>query len=169
MATPKLTQFEGRDVLQTTVAIRNTGDGLSDALAVDPHEYHQGERVYVVLECDVEKLRFDPIPKTDALSRVHMLKAGNATIVDAALVADALSAQAERIRLAKEAEEGVQRMVLTDDQKAELVVAHREGLHEAAPEFGCEMCDEAKADAEAKDAPAEPTPIGGRKGRTKRT
>lgn len=122
MPTPKLTPFDGREVLNTTVAIRNAGDGLSKAMEIDPIELHHGDSVYVVLECEVEKLRFDPIKDTQALSRVHMLKAGVATLVDEALVADALDAQ----RRAIEEAAGVQRLPLgepgdTEDDEDEVL------------------------------------------------
>lgn len=92
-----LSKFEGREVMNVTAAIRNTGDGLSDAMNVDLVELHHGEKVYVVLECDVEKLRFDPIKDTNALNRVHMMKAVSATIVDEELVREALDEQQRRI------------------------------------------------------------------------
>src|SRR5262249_14836962 len=93
----ELTPFDGRQVLNATVAIRNAGDGLSQAMSIDPIELHHGEKVYVVLECDVEKVRFDPIKDTQALSRVHMLKAGTSVIVDEDLVRAHLDDMERRI------------------------------------------------------------------------
>jgi hypothetical protein len=150
-----LAHFEGRDVLRSTVAIRNTGDGLSEAMAVEPQEYHQGDRLYVVLECDVEKLRFDPIKGTDALTRVHMLKAGNAAVVDAALVAEALRLQAEKIRRAREQADGVQRIVLDNEQIEALRMEHTEEGHDL-PIFGCPLCSGDEPDP----ADVEPRSIG---------
>lgn len=92
-----LTAFEGRDVLSSTVAIRNAGDGLSKAMSVDPVELHQDQIVYVVIECEVEKIRFDRVPKTEGLERVHMLKAGRATLIDKSVVDAELDAQQRRI------------------------------------------------------------------------
>lgn len=97
----KLTPLEGREVLSATIAIRNAGDGLSQAMEVDPTELHHGETVYVVLECLVEKLRFDPIDKSDGLQRVHMLKAGRATMVDGTIVSEALDRQQAKIDAAQ--------------------------------------------------------------------
>ena len=108
-----LSKFDGREVLNTTVAIRNAGDGLSKALGVDPVELHHGEDVYVVLHCTVDKVRFDPIKDAeDCLTRVHMLKAGDATMVDGDLVAEQLEAQARRIEEA----DGVHRLPFDDNE-----------------------------------------------------
>lgn len=90
--------YEGHAVLGATVAIRNTGDGLSEAMAVDPIKLPLGTIVHVVVECEVEKHRYDPIKDSGgALQLVNMLKAGRATIIDNKAVARALDAQEKRI------------------------------------------------------------------------
>lgn len=91
-----LSKFETREVASVKAAIRNTGDGLSQSMSTDKVELHHGERVYVVLECLVDKVRFDPIKDSEQLDRVHMMKALDATIVDGELVADLMEAQVER-------------------------------------------------------------------------
>lgn len=91
-----LTPYKGHDVLTATVSIRNTGDGLSEAMKVDPVELDLGSVVHVVLECTVEKHRYDPVDKDNSsgpLQLVNMLKAGRATLIDSAVVRDALDAQ----------------------------------------------------------------------------
>lgn len=105
-------KFEGKEVTGVQVAISNTGDGLSDAMTVDTVELHHGDTVYVVLECTVNKVRFDPIKDSKALTRVHMLKAGDATIIDEQFVRDALDEQVTRI----EAAQGVHRMFGPDGE-----------------------------------------------------
>ena len=115
---PDLTPFEGADVVAATVAIRNTGDGLSQAMGIDPVEYHGGERLYVVLECDVVDLQF-PLADKDNVSgprvRKHILKAGHAVVVDADLVKGLIDTQADAIARAKEAAAGIQRLDFGDD------------------------------------------------------
>jgi hypothetical protein len=91
--TNKLAPFEGRDVIAATIAITNAGDGLSQAMAIDPKEMHHGDTVYVVLECEVVKIRHDEVKETDALTRVHVLKAGVGTIVDAEVVTEVIEWQ----------------------------------------------------------------------------
>lgn len=110
--TSKLSPFDGCPVVRTAIAVTKAGDGLSEALKVDPQEYHVGDKVYVVLECEVAAVRFKPVDKDtpDVLVREHTLRAGTATMVDGDLVATQLAEQAERIQLAKEAAEGVARL-----------------------------------------------------------
>ena len=102
MSDTKLSPFDGRPVVATTVAITGAGDGLSKAMKVDPQELHHSETVYVVLECEVAKVRFDRVDEdADDLIRVHMLKAGVATIVPKDLVNDALLEQRRKLDEAK--------------------------------------------------------------------
>lgn len=112
-----LSQFENHDVLASTVAITNAGDGLSKALAVSPQELHFGDKVYVVLECEMHRVRFDPIKDTQALARVHVLRAGTASLVDEKLVREVLDATEEAIERAQ----GVVRLPLgaTDPDPAD--------------------------------------------------
>ena len=83
-----LSSFEGRDVLQSSIKVTNAGDGLSDAMLVDPAEYHLGDSVYVVLECVVARVDYQALTGVDALRRVHTLRAGTATVVSPELVSD---------------------------------------------------------------------------------
>ena len=96
-----LTPYRDHNVVGATVQIRNTGDGLSDAMAVAPIELELGTKVHVVLECTVEKHRYDPIKDDpNALILVNMLKAGRATIVPKSMVNKALNTQEEAIAAA---------------------------------------------------------------------
>lgn len=115
MATkPALNAYEGRDVLQATIRVTNAGDGLSTALGIDPVEYRIGQTVYVVLECEVARVQFDELKDTDCLVRVHTLRAGTGTIVDAELVADVLSTQKEKNRKARDEADGVHELEFGD-------------------------------------------------------
>lgn len=109
----ELAPFAGRDVVQTAVKVTKAGDGLSAALAIDPRELNIGDKVTIVIDTEVSRVDFAPIKDTDVLVREHTLKAVGATIIDRDLVAAALDSQAERIQLAKEAAQGVQRLDLT--------------------------------------------------------
>lgn len=102
----KLTEFDGRDVLQATLTITKTGDGLSKTMAIDPAEYHIGEKLYVVMEVEVAKIRFDQIPDTECFKRVHITEAGTVAIVDGGVVADVLAQQKKKIESAA----GVERL-----------------------------------------------------------
>jgi hypothetical protein len=101
-----LMPYEDRDVVQSTIRVTNAGDGLSEALAVDPAEYHLGQKVHVVLETEVVKVTYDEIGDTDVLRRVHTLRAGIGTIVDEKVVAKVLREH----RVALERAKGVTRL-----------------------------------------------------------
>jgi hypothetical protein len=107
MTDTKLGTFDGRDVITTSVAVVN-GDGLSQALGIDPQVMHIGDTGVIVLEFVVSKIGFIEVKDTDVLNRVHTLKAGTATIIDRGVVADALDAQALKIERAR----GVERLPL---------------------------------------------------------
>lgn len=100
--------FEGRDVEQTSVAVTNAGDGLSQSLNVEPIVLRVGDVGAVVLEYTVAKIGFVPIPDTDVLRRVATLRAGNATLIDRTVVADVLDANLVKIERAQ----GIERLPL---------------------------------------------------------
>lgn len=107
MSGVKLSDFEGLEVTQSSIEIPDAAGGLRSALKVDPVELHKGDRVYIALECEVAKVRFDPVEKeklTGSQARVHVFRTVSAAIVGKELVGDALVAQAERIAQAKEIE-----------------------------------------------------------------
>lgn len=106
MAKAKLHRFEGREVIGTRIAITRAGDGLSKALAIEPEELTLGQKVYVVLECTVTKIAYEPVGDTDSLTRVQTLQAGAATTVDHDLVAEVLDDQQRRIEQAQ----GIERL-----------------------------------------------------------
>lgn len=110
-----LHKFEGRDVIATRIKVANAGDGLSEAMTIEPQELTHGEVVYVVLECEVDDVGFKRIKGTDHLARVQRLKAGTATIVEKSLVATVLEAQKVKIEEAK----GVKRLDFEEGDKDE--------------------------------------------------
>jgi hypothetical protein len=101
MTSTNLGEFEGEDVALANVKITNAGDGLSKALAVHPVLLHRGDKVHVVLECDVTDITFKAIKDTDVLTRVHTLRAGSATLIDEKAVRQALTATEEAIERAR--------------------------------------------------------------------
>lgn len=91
-----LQPFEGHDVIQASMRITRAGDGLSTALGIAPTEYHPGDKLYVLLECEVGRVSYDPIKDTDCLQRVHTLVAGVGTIVDGKWADKAIADQRKR-------------------------------------------------------------------------
>jgi len=105
-------------VIGAGVEIPNAGGGLNQAMAVEPVEYHTGETVFVVMECHVSKIRFDPVKDTNALRRIHTLVATTATLADKALVGDLLEQQRVKIEQAR----GVERLDFDPADEVEIVI-----------------------------------------------
>lgn len=127
--TKPLSDFEGKEVTQAKIIVTNTGDGLSQNLKIEPVEYHHGDIRLIVMEAEVVKVRFDPHAtkgddeeEDETLERVHIFRAGTALVVDDtqtnAAVLAAITAQKERIKQAKEAAEGTQRLDFPEDDPA---------------------------------------------------
>lgn len=155
----ELQEFEGKPVLGSAIKIRKAGDGLSEAMRLEPVELHKDDTVYVVLECKVGRIGFDPVKDIDAWTRVQDLVAGTATIMDSAVVKDAIAAQAtkneearEADRIAKEEARGTKRI----DSFIDLANDHDKGLHDT-PAPGCPNC--VATDAEGQPLEAALSPI----------
>lgn len=97
----KLNKFEGRDVIGARVAITGAGDGLSQALAIEPIALSLGQTVFVVIKCEVAAITMEEVKDTDSLTRKHKLTAGTSTLVDEELVGELLAAQQARIDAAR--------------------------------------------------------------------
>lgn len=168
--TSKLSDFEGLSVRQVGIEIPGAAGGLRDPLRVDPQEWHKGERLWVVFELQVSKVRFDSIDRDDPAGdqrRVHITDVLGSAIVERDLVADALAEQKRRVDAAKEAAAGIGHLPLDGGDEAR--AAHEDGLHASGLVPGCPLCDEeaaaiaAEAEADKGEAPPPaPTPIGSR-------
>lgn len=113
----ELTPFDGKKVIATTIKVTKAGDGLSSALAIEPQEMHLGQKVYVVLECDVEKVQFGSSSDSDdLLIRQHILATATATIVPRETVIEMLTAQRLKIERARDLAKGQHH--LTDENGA---------------------------------------------------
>lgn len=102
--------FEGARVTRSSVKVTNAGDGLSAAMNIEPVAYERHQRIVVVLDCEVTDVTFTDGDMSDAVTRVHKLKAGTAVVVERSLVAKMLDQQAEAIKQAKEDAAGIQRL-----------------------------------------------------------
>jgi hypothetical protein len=117
--TSSLKPIDGKAVIRSAIAVTNAGDGLSSAMKVNPQELHHGDTVFVVLECEVASVTFDPIDPQDLAGpqvRKHKLRAGAATLVDGDLVRSHIAAQKEVIDRAREKAAGVERMFEGDGE-----------------------------------------------------
>lgn len=85
----ELDSFEGMPVTGTRLVIRNTGDGLSDAMEVAPEVYHVGDEVGVFIRgkvVDVQhpvvKAKKDDETEDLSVTRVHIVRARSAVVLD---------------------------------------------------------------------------------------
>lgn len=180
----ELTPFEGKAVRQVGLEAPSAGGGLRESMRIDPVELHQGDMVVTIMEHRVAKVRFEPIDKDDPggdQRRVHVLTTETAAIASGELVdlvRSQLAVQADKIKAARAAAKGYDRLPYADDEAtAALSAAHADGHHaELAP--GCPEC-QAETDAKAAEVTDEqweasgakadaPTPIAGRKPRAKK-
>jgi hypothetical protein len=144
----KLPAFEGVSVNKSTLRLTKAGDGLSDALKLEPIALHHGDRVHLVLEGVVTQVNHRPDGKVEdgeinELTRMHTVEAVDIAIVDEDDVAELLARNRERIKLAKDAAEGVTRLPLDDDtpEQQALRVQHENEAHADGIVDGCPLCE----------------------------
>lgn len=121
--TKGLSSYEGRDVVQATIKVTNAGDGLSEAMSIEPIEMRHGETRYLLIEAVVTRVQYDELKDTDVLRRVHTLKAGTATLVDPEFAVELILKQRKAIQSAK----GVEEFDFTDDEIAEQAAREQAG------------------------------------------
>lgn len=139
--TSKLADFEGLAVRQVGIEIPGVAGGLRDAVKIDPQEFHQGDEGYIALNWRCVKVRFEPVDKDEPdgdQRRVHVFEVQTAMIVDESIVGDQITAQRERIRIAKEKAAGIARLDFDPDNFA---AGHAAGKHQKLVK-GCFACDE---------------------------
>lgn len=169
--------FGGQEVASMSVKVTNAGDGLTEALRIDPVDLKFGQRVYQVIEGFVVKAEVEPENHLDPQGKVkvkYVIKAGTSTLVDEGTVVEAINLTRDRILAAQEAAaaqaqlEGTERPTTRKDKAgaaAEAAVAGApvgDGPHD---EDGFHDPALAKTDAEATTEPALP---GKSKGRAKK-
>ena len=134
-------KFEGLEVIANYINITGANFHLTEALASDTQTLHLGDTITVVVECEVTKVRHEPVKDADGLARVHILKAELATIVDSDLVAGVLDDQREKNLTARERAQGLSRLPLDDGIDA-LIDAHERGMHGPMLVDRCPICAE---------------------------
>lgn len=115
MAT-KLGKHDGKEIIGCAIAVRQAGDGLSKAMQVEPQIIKDGTRVFIVMEGTVHGIDYKDVPNNDrATMRVHVVKAGTATLVDEEFAREVLDKQAAKI----EEYQGINRLDFTDGDPPE--------------------------------------------------
>lgn len=106
----KLGKHEEKEVLGVGLIVRNTGDGLSSAMDVDPVILKHGDRVGVYIEGEVVDLHFPGVKETKGVRRLHVINADVGIVVDdREMMQEAIADMQDRKKLKDEAEVGIQR------------------------------------------------------------
>lgn len=160
----KIPPFEDIDVDRATVRITNAGDGLSEALRVQPKAFHMGEEVFFVLRGEVTQINHRT-DRDESVTRVHTVKASDITEVDPLTAQRMLTAAAEDLEKRKAEMDG-QGSLFRDDEAG---FQGRSGVHpvrpdnddaEDAEELAAALADEQAAlDAEQLDETGTPSEI----------
>lgn len=137
MALPK---FEGKQVIASRIAIVGCGDGLSDALDIEPIALKSGETGFAVLSWKVRDVDHTPIKKGEdsVLARKHVLTTESVMIVseddDQASLKIMLAANADRIQRAKDSMNGQQTIddTIPDDELSPEELKVRRSIQKAA-------------------------------------
>lgn len=111
----ELEPFEGMPVIAAGIEIPGAAGGLRDAMKVEPRAWHIGDRVFVLLECDVRDVRHPSVDKGDLNGprrRVHVLDSLAGTVMEPDVAKPAIDAQRERIIKAREEALGIQQLDL---------------------------------------------------------
>lgn len=145
----ELGEYRGRDIIRTSIIIRNTGDGLSESMAIAPTVLEEGDEVYVLMKCEVIDHHHPLIKGTDCIELKQVLKAGTATIVDADYAEEKIAAQEARIQRAKDEAKGQGSL-----DTGLLEKKHDDGDHADGLVEGCPKCD-AEREAEEEEAARE--------------
>lgn len=111
---PSLPTFEGQDVADAAVKITNAGDGLSEALRVQPKALHMDDVVYYVLRGTVTQVNHRS-DKDGDLTRVHTVKADAITEVDEDTATKMLAASADALAKARAELDG---QLMLDEENA---------------------------------------------------
>lgn len=119
MPNPKLPMFEGSDVTEASLRITRAGDGLSDALDLEPEALHHGERVYYVLEGLVSQVNHVPVKAgSTKLRRVHTVVAQRIAPLAQHQADPYLNAEQERIAKLRQEMEG--ELTLAEQEERDL-------------------------------------------------
>lgn len=126
--------YKGKEILGIAVEIRNAAGGLNEAmkLGVGAEEWDIDDERMVAMRVRAVKHRYDKVKDTDGVRLVMVCDAEDTTVIDEAIVADAIDAQAQRIEEAH----GIHRMEVGKILQA----AHEAGEHQKLTE-NCPACD----------------------------
>lgn len=156
MAVIDLGTYEGRQIIGVKTIVQKTGDGLSEAVKVDPAmalDIAIGDEGFIVFEYKCIDVRHPAEnrknPAEGGVYRVPVLDAGTSTFMDAEVVANAIREQREKNERFREEQRGQHRL-----SDAELIADHDEGKHtgDVFPVEHCPRCADEVAAVEREAA-----------------
>jgi hypothetical protein len=109
-----LSKFERRPVTRAAVKITRAGDGLSEAMRLEPEALNYDDEVFFVLRGVVEKITHEPNDSRKDrgnMVRVHVIRTTEVARVQGDDVKELLAREADRVARLREAEAGVQRLI----------------------------------------------------------
>lgn len=123
-----LPKFEGRPVVRSAVKITRAGDGLSEALALEPTALHHSDEVFFVLRGSVTQVNHRPTSREeDTLVRVHTVEAQEIAMVDQAAVDKLLVEERERVARLRDEEAGREALPFEEPQGSDTSNAGTKG------------------------------------------
>lgn len=113
-----LPEFEGRAVVRSAVKITRAGDGLSEALKLEPTALHHRDEVFFVLRGQVTQINHRPASREeDDLVRVHTVEAQEIAMVGQAEVDELLAAERDRVKRLRDEDAGREPLPLDEDSQ----------------------------------------------------
>lgn len=104
-----LPEFEGQQVHKSTVKIAKAGDGLSEALDLEPQALNMGDEVCFVLRGKVRKVSHEE-GRDNAIVRVHTVDTTGIAPIDQATADEMIAAENDRVAKLRDERDGQQRI-----------------------------------------------------------
>lgn len=158
------------EVREVAVQITKAGDGLSDALKVNPIALDHGDEVFYLLRGRVSQVKFTEVkPGSEDLVRVHVIVTQDITQVPEDLAVPVLrDAQvglrkqldeiAGRAQLPLGDEGGVVPFEAMSETQKRHYIDHGNGRHASGPVEGCPLCSAPPVRGADEAGPAGPPP-----------
>lgn len=126
---PDFGTYDGRPVRKSSLTIRGTGDGLSDALSIEPQTFSPLDTAYVVLEVEMSDVDHKYMKDADAWNRVQVCKAVRGAFIEQSIAQPILDNIAVAFAELKDEESGAQTLGLEGEKAAGRLTEHEQGLH----------------------------------------
>lgn len=151
---PDFGTYDKRPVRQSSLKITGTGDGLSDALAIEPQDWHPKDTAFIVLEIEMGDVNYKYVEKGDCWNRVQGSKAIRGAFISSELAVPLLDDVKVAFEEQRQAEGGDVELDLDGEVGPGRMIEHERGLHKRKRK-DCPACQGTATDqqyAEAQEA-----------------